>query len=114
ARQVEIEVVLPDLVMRYEAGVARVRLGIREDINNLVQVALTEAVLVAVFDEALAGIDHKNALAGGGVFLIEHKDTSRNAGAVKEIGWQANDALEIAGANELGADDGLGIAAKED
>lgn len=53
AGQVEIEVVFLDLIQRDEAGVAGVLLGIGEDIDDLVQVALAEAVLVAVLDEAL-------------------------------------------------------------
>ena len=68
---------------------------------------------VAVLHEALGGIDHEDAFAGGGVFLVEHEDAGRNAGAVKEVGGQADDGLEVAGADELLADDGLGIAAKE-
>ena len=65
------------------------------------------------FDEALGGVDHEDALAGGGVLLVEHDDAGRNAGAVKEIRGQADDALEVAGADELLADHGLGIAAEE-
>ena len=76
-------------------------------------VLLAQAVLVAVLDEALGGVDHEDALAGGGVFLVEHHDAGGDAGAVKEVGGQADDALEIAGADELLADDGLGIAAEE-
>ena len=77
-------------------------------------VLLAQAVLVAVLDEALGGIDHEDALAGGGVFLVEHEDAGGDAGAVKEVGRQADDALEVAGADELLADDGLGIAPEED
>ena len=55
----------------------------------------------------------KMPLRAGGVLLVEHEDAGGDAGAVKEIGGQADDALEIAGANKLLADDGLGIAAEE-
>ncbi len=77
-------------------------------------VLLAEAVLVAVLHEALGGIDHEDALAGGGVFLVEHDDAGRDAGAVEEIGGQADDALEVAASGRVAADDGLGIAAEED
>ena len=65
------------------------------------EVLLAQAVLRAVFVEALAGINHEDALAGGGVFLVEHDDAGRDARAVKEIGGQADDGLEVAGADEL-------------
>ena len=59
-------------------------------------VLLAQAVFVAVLDEALGGVDHEDALAGGGVLLVEHDDAGRDAGAVKEVGGQADDALEVA------------------
>jgi hypothetical protein len=37
-------------------------------------------------------------------------DAGGDAGAVKEIGGQADDGLQVTGADELLADDGLGIA----
>lgn len=89
-------------------------LRIGEDIDDLVQVALAEAVLVAVLDEALGGVDHENALAGGGVLLIEDEDAGGNAGAVEEVGGQADDALEDSGADEVSPNDGLGIASEKD
>src|SRR5207253_7131861 len=57
---------------------------------------LAEAVLRAVLLESLGGIDHEDALASGGVFLVEHDDAGRDARAVKEIGGQADDGLEVA------------------
>src|SRR5258708_23650551 len=79
ARQVEIEVVFRDLVMRYEAGVARVRLGIREDINNLVQVALTQAAFAEGLSGDPAGLHHKKSLAWRGGFLSQNKDPTSGA-----------------------------------
>ena len=114
AGQVEVEVVLLDLVMRDVAGVAGVFLGVGEDVDDLVEIALTEAVLVAVLDEALGGVDHEDAFAGGGVLLVEDEDAGGDAGAVEEVGGQADDALEDAGADEVSADDGLGIPPEED
>ena len=116
ARQVEVEVVLRvgDLVERHHAGVAR-DVGLPgEGVDDPVDVLLAQAVLGAVLHEALGGVDHEDALAGGGVLLVEHDDAGGDAGAVEEVGGQADDALEVAGADELLADDGLGIAAEED
>ena len=67
-----------------------------EGVHDLVDVLRAQAVLVAVLDEALAGIDHEDALAAGGVFLVQHDDAGGDAGAVEQVGRQADDALDIA------------------
>jgi hypothetical protein len=66
-----------------------------------VDVLLAQAVLGAVLDEALGGVDHEDALAGGGVLLVEHDDAGGDAGAVEEVGRQADDALEDAALTRL-------------
>ena len=63
---------------------------------------------------SLGGVDHEDAFADGRVRLIEHKNARRDARAVEEIRWQTNDGLEVAGADELLADNGLDIAPEED
>ena len=116
AREVEVEVVLRvgDLRDGHHAGVARVAFILPgEGVDDLVDVLLAKAILRAVLFKTLGGINHEDAFAGGGVFLVEHEDAGWDAGAVKEIGRQADDGLEIAGADQLLANDGLGIAAKE-
>ena len=116
AGEVEVEVVLGigDFIVRDESREAVVFFLVGEDINDLVKITFAEAVLVAVLHEALAAVDHEDALAGGGVFLIEDEDAGGDAGAVEEVGREADDALEVAGADELLTDDGLGIAPEED
>ncbi len=64
-----------------------------EGVHDAVDVLLAEAVLGAVLAEALGGIDHEDAFAGGGVFLVEHDDAGGDAGAVEQVGRQADDAL---------------------
>ena len=76
-------------------------------------VLLAEAVLVAVLHEALGGVDHEDALAGVRAFLVEHDDAGGDAGAVEEVRRQADDALDVATLDEVAADVGLGIAAKQ-
>ena len=77
-------------------------------------VLLAEAILRAVLPEAFGSVDHENALADGGVFLVEHDDAGGDARAVEEIGGHADDGLEVTRADELLADDALGIASEED
>jgi hypothetical protein len=56
----------------------------------------------------------KNALAGVGVLLIKDDDAGGDAGAVEQVGGHADDALDIAPADEISADVGLGIAPEQD
>jgi len=79
-----------------------------------VQILIAEAVLVAVLDEALAGVNHENTFAGGGVFLVEHNDAGGNAGAVEQVGRQADDAFDLTAADDFAADVGFRVAAKQD
>ena len=76
-------------------------------------VLLAEAVLRAVLAEALAGIDHEDAFAGLGVLLVDDDDAGGDAGAVEEVGGQADDALDDAALDEISADDGLGISPEQ-
>ena len=64
-----------------------------EGIDNPVNVLVAQAILVAVLDKTLRRIDHENALAGAGVFLVEDDDAGRDAGAVEEVRRQADDPL---------------------
>ena len=70
--------------------------------------------LLSVLHEALGSVDHKDADAAGGVLLVEHNDAGRDAGAIEEVGRQADDALDVAARQQLLADGGLGVAAEED
>lgn len=99
AREIEIVVVLRvgDFRNGHHAGVARVAfIKPDEGVHDFVNVLLTEAVLRPVLLEALGGINHEDTFAGGGIFFVEHDDAGRDAGAVKEIGGQADDGLEVA------------------
>ena len=84
-----------------------------EDVHDLVDVHVAQAVLGAVLHEAATGVDHKDALAGLGVLLVYDHDAGGDAGAVEEVGGQADDALDVALAHEGAADVGLSVAAKQ-
>ena len=115
AREVEVEVVLrvADLRQRHHARIpGDFELAV-EGIDDLMDVLGAEAVLVPVFDESLGGVDHEDALPGMGVFLVENEDAGGDARAVKEVGRQADDALDIAALDDLAADRGLGTAAEK-
>jgi hypothetical protein len=79
-----------------------------------VDVLLAETVFVAVLPKTLRGIDHEDAFASLGVLLVHEDDAGWDAGAVKEIRGQADDAFDDAALDEIPADDAFGIPAKED
>ena len=82
-------------------------------IHNFVNILAAQAVLVAIFHKAPAGIHHKQPLPLGCPCLIEHQNTGRNARAIEQVGGQADDALNIALAHQRPPNGGLGIAAKQ-
>jgi hypothetical protein len=116
AREVEIVVVLRvgDFLNRYDAGVARHISLLAERVHDLVDVLLPRAILVAVLNEGLGGVDHEDARAGGSVLLVEHDDAGGDAGTIKQVGREADDGFEVTRADQLLADNGLGIATEED
>ena len=85
-----------------------------EDVHDLVDVLGAQAVLVAVLDEAFGCVDHEDAGAGGRSFLVHHNDAGGDAGAVEEVGRQADDALDQPAADQVAADVGFLVAAEED
>jgi len=72
-----------------------------------------EAVFVAVLEVAGAGVDHEDAFAGVGVFLVDDDDAGGDAGAVEEVGGEADDAFDVALTDEIAADFGFGVASEE-
>src|ERR1035438_9103248 len=114
ARDVQVEVILFNLLDADHAGVFGDFEAAVEDIDDFVNVHGAEAVLVAVLEEAGAGVDDEDALAGVGVFLVDDYYAGGDAGAIEEVGRQADDALDVALADEGAADVGLGVATEED
>jgi hypothetical protein len=56
----------------------------------------------------------KMPLRAAAFCLLDDEDAGGDAGALKEIGGEADDGFGIAGADELPADDRFGVAAEED
>ena len=109
-----ILVFLLDLIIGNKPGI----LGIVCDLliecgDDFVDVPLTKAVLVAVLNEVMAGINHKDTLALGGISLIDDDNAGRDTGAIKQVGGQADDALDIALVNNSFADSRLRIATEQ-
>ena len=54
-----------------------------------------------------------DALAGRGIFLVQHDDAGRDAVAVKQVGRQADDAFDIALPDDALADYAFGPAPEQ-
>lgn len=48
-----------------------------------------------------------------GIFLVDDNDASGNAGAVKQVGRETDDAFDVAFSNQVLADVGLGVAPEQ-
>ena len=75
-------------------------------------VLLAQPVLVAVFQESRAGVDHENALARVRVVLVDNNNARRDAGAIEQVGRQADDALDVTLGEQILAD--LGFVGEPD
>src|SRR5262245_14374109 len=115
SRQVQVKIILrihdlrdwnhPRVSRRFELA--------RECVHDAMDVLRAETVLIAVLDEAFRGIDHEDALAGLGVVLVEDDDAGGNAGAIEEVGRQANDAFDVAAPDDLASDRSFSTPAKQ-
>src|SRR2546426_2615380 len=112
ARKIEVEFVLLNFLKAHHAGVLGILDLLGEDVNDPVDILLAQSVLRTVLHEALAGIDQKDALARLGALLVDGDDAGGDASAVKEVGGQADDALDVALADEVPTDVSLDVAAK--
>jgi len=113
ARDVQVEFALLDLLDADHARAFGNPQPLVEDIDDPVDVYVAQAVLVAIFDVAAAGVDHEDALADAGVFLVDDDDTDGDAGAVKQVGRQTDDAFDVTFSNQVLADVGLGVAPEQ-
>jgi hypothetical protein len=90
-----------NLVEGHHAGIAG-RIGLLvKGVDNPMDVLESQTILVAVLDKAFGGIDHEYTLASRGIFLVEHKNAGRDAAAVKQLGRQPDNALQVPGANKF-------------
>ena len=112
ARDIEVELILRDLREGDHTRILGHLKLLGEDIDDLMDVLGAQPVLGAVLDEARAGVDHKDTRAGVGILLIHDDDTGGDAGAVEQVGGQADDALDIALADQGAANIALGVTAK--
>ena len=115
-REIQVEIVswIADLGQGHHSGISGNFHLAGEGVDNSVNVLFAKPVLGSIFAKPFTGIDHEDALAGRGVLFVEHQNAGRYAGPIEQVGRQADDALEIAGADEIATDDGLGIAPEED
>ena len=84
-----------------------------ESSNDFIDIPLTQAVLIAILHEVMAGIDHKDTSTLIRIFLVNDNDASRDTGAIEQIGRQTNDALDIACFDQILTNSSLCIATEQ-
>lgn len=103
-----------DLFIGYKTGILRICCNLLVECGyDFVNIPLAQAVLVSVFDIVMACIDHENALTVIGIGFVNNDNTSRNSRTVKEVGRQADNALDITLVDNMLAYGCLGIPAEE-
>ena len=114
ARDIEVIVVrgVRDFCHWYHARVARFLFLLVEHRHDFVNILGAQSVLVAILKEAVARINHEDAVAGARVRLINDKDAGRDTGAIEQIGRQPDDALDKPPRDKSPADVCFPIAAK--
>lgn len=101
ARNIEVVFVAADFVATHFARIAHLCTTFAIGVGDFLDVAGTEAVLLALLDKTLAGIDDENALITA-VFLQDH-DERGDARSEEDVGRQADDGVDVVFLNELGA-----------
>ena len=114
AGEVEVEFVFLDFHEGDHASIFRNITLLVKDIYDLVDVLGAEAVFWAVLHEARAGVDHEDALPGVSILLVDDHDACGDAGAEEEVRGQADDAFDVAFADQVATDIGLGMATEQD
>ena len=112
-RKVEVELVLLYLLDADHTGVFRNLKLPGEDIDDLVQVHIAQAVLGPLFHESSTGVDHEYAFAGMGILLVDDDDAGWNACAVEEVWRQADDPLDVPAPDEFATYIGLCVATEQ-
>lgn len=102
-----------DLGKGHHACVARQGRLPFEHVHDLMDVLAAQTVFVAVFHKAFTGVDHEDAGAGLGMLLVDHDDTSGNAGAVKKVGRQTDDSFDVPPADQVAPDMRLDITPEQ-
>ena len=115
ARDVQVEIIfrIADLGQWHHPRIARDFNMAGKYVYNFMDVLGAEAVLVAIFEKALGGIDHEDAFSGCGIFLVENDDAGGNARAIKEIRRQPDNAFDKTTADYFPSDSSFGIATEK-
>ena len=89
-----IPVFLFDFIVWYETRILRISCNlVVECRDDLIDVLLTQPVLISIFYITTARINHKDALTVRCAFFINHEYAGSYAGAVKQVCRKADNAL---------------------
>ena len=76
-------------------------------------VAFAQTVLGAVLHKIVTRVNHKDAIAFGGVFLVHHDNAGGNAGAVEKVRRESDNALDVAAVDNVLAEGFFGVATEK-
>ena len=82
-------------------------------INYLMNVPVSEPVLVPVLHKPLTGIDHEDTSPGICILLVKDHNTGRDTSPVKKIRWQTDNPLDNPFQNKIPPDFPLTSATEE-
>ncbi len=105
------QLVLLDLLHLHAAGVAGRFRAVLVGADDLGDVLVRQLVLAFAFGEMLGGVDEEHVV--GLLAFLEHEDADRDAGGVEEVRGQADDGVDVAVVEQLGADAFFGSATEE-
>ena len=71
-------------------------------LDDLVDVLFRQLVLALAFLEMLGGVDEEHVVRL--LAFLQHEDAHRDAGGVEQVGGQADDRVDVAILQQLGAD----------
>ena len=109
-----IPVLLFDLIIGYETSI----LGIGSNLliegrYDSIDITFTQSILIAILNVPTAGINHKDTLSVCSTFFINHEHAGSYAGAIKQVCWKADDALDPVLLNNCLSNGSFSISTKQ-
>jgi len=94
---VKIEIIfrVADFIIRNHTAVFGSLQLVVEYVNDFMNILFPQPVLVAVFHESFACINHEDSFSVGSVFFVQNNYTGRDTCAVKKVGRQTNNTFYV-------------------
>src|SRR3989338_9442279 len=100
--------------MRYHARILRNIKLFGKDIDDLVNILLSQSVFIAIFDKTIASINHKDTFSGLCIFFVYDYHARWDTSTVEEIGGQSNNTFYKSISNNIFTDLCFSVTPKQD